>query len=655
MSVALLASVLASSPGMFVLGIDGMDPVILDRLVAEGRMPHFAELARAGSYQRLGTSTPPQSPVAWSSFVTGMNPGGHGIFDFVHRDPSTYHPISSATRPVAAEPWVLRAFGYVLPLDAEEPANNRSGTPFWDLLAERGIDVEVYRMPGNFPAPPSGAKVLAGMGTVDMRGGFGTYTWYTSRPVERDDPKGEIQLVTVHDHDLDGTGDTATGVLRGPPDLFRLEPGQTPKEHQYLTERVVFVLDPEFDAVLIRLDGQDVLLREGEWSGWVPVTYETLPGDLVTFDGIVRFYVKSLRPELAIYASPVNISPANPSQPISSPEDFAVELYEELGYFYTKGLPEQTDALKDGTFTDDDYLQQVGLVQRDTEAMLELALERFEPGGFTFMYVSDLDLQSHMLWRHRDPKYPDAPPHPACDPEIAHEHFHDLDEFYVNTDRLLKITRDALPEGTVLVVMSDHGFQPYTRSVHVNAWLRDHGYLVLKDGERTGQIVGGAVDWSETRAYALGFNGLYINTKGREAEGIVEYSEADALMDEISAGLKAWRDEDGTSIVVRMDKTAEAYSGPRTPEAPDLIIGYNVGYGGSDETTLGEITEPWIEDNTSRWSGNHLMSPDVVPGVILTTEKIEGDGYWLADLTATVLAHYGIDKPAGMVGRVMFR
>jgi predicted AlkP superfamily phosphohydrolase/phosphomutase len=654
-SALLLATVLASPPGMFILGIDGMDPVILDRLLAEGRMPNFAKLAEEGSYQELGTSTPPQSPVAWSSFVTGMNPGGHGIFDFLHRDPSTYHPISSATRPVEGEPWVLRAFGYVLPLDAPEPENNRTGTPFWDILASKGVDVEVYRMPGNFPAPPSPARVLAGMGVVDMRGGFGTYTWYTSEPVERDNPKGDIQLVTVQDHDLDGIGDTATGVLRGPPDLFHLEPGQTPKEHEYLTERVVFVLDPEFDTVLIRIDGQEVLLRQGEWSGWVPVTYETLPGDLVAFDGIVRFYAKSLRPKLEIYASPVNISPANPSQPISSPEEFAVELYERLGHYYTKGLPEQTDALKDGTFTDEDYLQQVGLVQADTEAMLKLAIERFEPGDFTFMYVSDLDLQSHMLWRHHDPKYPDAPPHPACDHEVAPAHSHDLDEFYVNTDRLLKLTRDALPDGTVLVVMSDHGFQPYTRKVHLNAWLRDNGYLVLKEGKRTGQIVSGAVDWSKTRAYALGFNGLYINRKGREGQGIVEPSAVDALSAEISEKLLAWRDEDGTEIVVRMDETAEAYTGPRTLEAPDLIVGYNVRYGGSDENTLGEITELLIEDNKSRWSGNHLMSPDVVPGVVLSTKKIEGEGFWLADLTATVLAHFGIEKPANMVGRVMFQ
>jgi predicted AlkP superfamily phosphohydrolase/phosphomutase len=287
--------------------------------------------------------------------------------------------------------------------------------------------------------------------------------------------------------------------------------------------------------------------------------------------------------------------------------------------------------------------------------MMRLALERFEPGDFTFMYVSDLDLQSHMLWRHHDPKHEDAPPHPAHDPEVGPAHAHDLEGFYVNADRLLAVAREALPPDTVLLVMSDHGFESYRRQVHLNAWLRDQGYLVLKDGQRTGSIAGGAVDWTRTRAYALGFNGLYLNVRGREAQGIVAPGDVNALLDEVSARLLAWRDPTGGApVVLRVDKSSDVYHGARVPEAPDLIVGYNAGYGGSDENTLGEVTELLIEDNKSRWSGNHLMAPEVVPGVVLTTAKIAGKGYWLPDLTATVLAHFGIERPATMVGRVMF-
>ena len=137
----------AGRPGVFIMGVDGVDPVILSRMIDEGQLPNFAKLAREGSYQELGTSNPPQSPVAWSNFVTGMNPGGHGIFDFVHRDPSNYHPVSSATPAPEEDASALHFFGYVIPLGGSDPGNNRGGTPWWDMLVEKEVDVEVIRIP----------------------------------------------------------------------------------------------------------------------------------------------------------------------------------------------------------------------------------------------------------------------------------------------------------------------------------------------------------------------------------------------------------------------------------------------------------------------------------------------------------------------------
>lgn len=678
MLTSLLTILTASAqPGVFVLGVDGMDPIILQRLIDDGKMPNFAALAETGTFQELGTSTPPQSPVAWSNFVTGMNPGGHGIFDFVHRDPATYHPISSATPPPGEPGDYLEVFDYIIPLAVDEVSNNRGGTPFWDILIDAGVDVEVYRIPGNYPTPPSQAHVLAGMGTVDMRGGYGTYTWYTSKPVEKDDPKGDVQLVTVQDYDLDGIPDTVSGVLRGPPDVFHLKPGQLPGASDYLTEQVTINIDPEEDIALIRVGDNDIVIEEGEWSDWVTVSFDALPAGMMAFDGTVRFYAKQLRPELEVYASPVNISPEDPSQPISSPDDFAEELYEELGFYYTQGMPEETDALKDGTFSDDDYIKQVALVQADTASMLSLALERFDPGDMSFVYVSDIDLQCHMLWRHGDPKYADAPEHPAYDPTTAPAHKHDIEGFYTSVDRLLGEVRSKLPEDTLLMVMSDHGFQPYTRKIHLNSWLREQGYLVMKDGAKTGHIVSGSVDWSKTVAYALGFNALYLNREGREAEGIVKPGEVDALLDRLVADLEAMTDPDSCPepeeleaddtgapapepcalkhVVHSVARTQQVYSGSRIDEAPDLIVGYDVGYGGSDENTLGEIVEAVIEDNTSRWSGNHLMAPEVVPGVLLINRPLPSDSHDLTDLTATLLDYYGLDKPSEMVGETILK
>lgn len=639
-------------PGVFVLGVDGMDPVITQRLIDEGKLPHIKALVAQGGFQALGTINPPQSPVAWSSFVTGLDPGGHGIYDFVHRDPAKYLPVSSATAPVHDTGSAIEIGGYYFPIGGETPANNRGGVPFWDLLHQRGVDVEVYRIPGNYPPPESDAKVLAGMGTVDMRGGYGVYTWFTDQPVpNRNEIKGDVQLVTVEDYDLDGTPDSVRASVKGPPDIFRLPPGQIPGDDDYLTAPVQFWLDPEADAVMIETAADTAVLREGEWSDWMTVSFDALPGGMMPFEAVVRFYAKELRPGFVVYASPVNISAASPAQPITTPDDFATDLYDLLGHYYTQGMPEETNALKDKLFTDDDYLSQVALVQEDTEEMLDLALARFQPGDFTFVYVSDVDLQCHMLWRHGDPKHLDAPHHPAYEPVSAEQHRLDIENFYRAVDHHVGRIQQMLPPDATLLVMSDHGFQPYTREVHLNSWLRDNGWLVMKDGKTEGQIALGDVDWSKTRAYNIGFNAIYLNVEGREAQGIVKPADADRVMDELSQALLGVTDpKDGRKVVRRMFKAKEVYAQTRIAEAPDLVIGYDAGYGNSDASTLGEIVPDWIGDNTSRWSGNHLMDPEVVPGVILSNRPIPAGSYDLLDVTTTVLSHYGVPNAPGMTG-----
>jgi predicted AlkP superfamily phosphohydrolase/phosphomutase len=393
-----------------------------------------------------------------------------------------------------------------------------------------------------------------------------------------------------------------------------------------------------------------VLIQQGEWSEWVELSFDMAPMGLMPVTGIVRFYAMELRPHFRLYASPVNISPKSPLAPITSPDDFVEEIYEGVGYFYTQGMPEEQEALKDGVFDEDDYLRQVRLVQEDTRRMLELALDRFQRGDATFVYFSDIDLQSHMLWRHGDPKQPRAPHHPAFDARAAAGHIGDIDKLYGDIDIALGEIRKKLPKDTLLIVMSDHGFQPFTRDVHLNAWLRDNGYLVMKPGKTTGYTFLDA-DWSKSRAFGLGFNGLYLNRKGRESQGIVEDAEADALMDELVQKLEAWRDpKNGEAVVLKMFRASEAYQGPRVAEGPDMIVGYNKGYGCSDESTLGEVTAETLSDNESRWSGSHLMAPELVPGILLINRKLGSSGHDLTDLTATLLSYYGIEKLPDMTG-----
>ncbi len=661
-------------PGVFILGVDGMDPVITQRLIDEGKLPNLAKLAKAGGFESLATVNPPQSPVAWSSFVTGMDPGGHGIFDFVHRDPKTYKPISSATPPSTDPTKAIEIGDTYFPISGGAVSNNRGGVPFWDLLEKAGVDTEIYRIPGNYPVPDSGAKTLSGMGTSDMRGGYGVYTWFTDKPIptkpDGSKLKGDIEVVTVEDFDGDGVVDNVHGTLKGPPDLFHIAPDAEITDNNYLTAGVTFWLDKDRTSIYIQAGDDTALVKEGEWSDWMKVSYEGLPHGVVSYDGMVRFYAKQLKPGagedpkgpgFAVYASPVNFVPSNPAQQISTPKTWSEDLSDILGNFYTQGMPEETNALKDGMFDDDDYIRQVALVQQDTRNMMELALARFKGdhdghGAMTFMYVSDIDLQCHMLWRHGDPKYADAPHHPAWEEKSAAKHKLDIEHMYEHVDSLAGDIIDNLPKGSSFLLMSDHGFQPYTRDVHLNTWLRDNGYLVMKAGKTTGSIPTDDVDWSKTKAYNIGFNAIYLNETGREGQGIVAPADADAVMKAISDKLLAQRDpKDGHVVVRKMARSKDIYSKQREAEAPDLIVGFDIGYGNSDQSTLGEIGTEELTDNTSRWSGNHLMDPDVVPGVIFSNEPLPpAGGYGLLDVTATVLKHFHVDPATGMTGKSIY-
>ena len=645
-------------PGVFVLGVDGIDSTIIRHMVDDGNLPNIEKLIGDGTFQLLGTSTPPQSPVAWSGFITGMNPGGHGIYDFVHRDPATYHPISSATPPPSEmeETDSVEIAGMYIPLGGGEILNNRGGVPFWDYLYAAGVDVEVYRIPGNYPTPASDAKVLGGMGTVDMRGGYGTYTWYTDEPIlDTSEIKGEVKLVTVQDNDLDGNPETVISTIEGPPDIFHLPPGQEPHDGDYLSARVTVTLDPENDVALVAVGDSKAVLVEGEWSPWLTVDFEALPAHAMDMVGAVRFYAKELRPGFQLYASPVQIWPEDPAQVISSPDDFATQIYDRIGGFYTQGLPEETNALKDKLFDDGDYLSQVALVQDETQAMLDMALDHFERGDMSFVYMSDLDLQCHMLWRHKDPKFAFAGRHPAYEPELAEDYAGAIFEIYEHVDRTIGRVREALPEDTVFIVMSDHGFGPQTRSFHLNAWLKEQGYLVMQEGKETGFLLTGDVDWSKTRAYGMGFNGLYLNLAGREAQGIVTGDDAGPLLREITRGLEGWIDPDnGRSGIYQVDAASDVYSGDRVADAPDLIIGYDIGYACSDESTLGEVTVAIVEDNTSRWSGNHLGAAELFPGTLLMDQKLTTTGHELTDLPVSILEHFGLPPGPGMVGESIF-
>jgi predicted AlkP superfamily phosphohydrolase/phosphomutase len=331
--------------------------------------------------------------------------------------------------------------------------------------------------------------------------------------------------------------------------------------------------------------------------------------------------------------------------PISEPTHYSADLAEQIGLYFTQGIPEDTNALSAGILDDGEFLEQARLVRDETMKMYDYELGRFHSGLFYF-YFGSIDQLQHMFWRTMDAK------HPAHDPASPYPHV--IDDAYREMDEALGKALRQLDDKTTLIVTSDHGFAPFYRAFSLNTWLKNNAYVSLTNFSE-GELLNN-VDWNNTRAYGLGFAGLYLNLKGREKYGVVEPGpQREALLKELQEKLLAIRDPaNGASVILRVYRTDEVYTGPFTREAPDLIIGYNRGYRASWETTLGKFPRELLRDNNEKWSGDHLVAPEVVPGVFLASKKIKTDTPALSDLAPSILAEFGVSKPGGMVGTCVF-
>jgi len=624
----------ADRPKVLVLGFDGMDPNIAEKLIAEGRMPNFATLKDRGGFSRLETSVPPQSPVAWSNFITGMNPGGHGIFDFIARDPATYMPFLSTTVTGEAKR-TIKLGKYVIPLSKGEVTLLRKGKAFWEILEEHDIPTVVLRMPSNFPPIGEKTRAISGMGTPDILGTYGTFSFYSSRPyVLSPETGGTIVVVSTFDNRVETK-------IMGPTNTFLAD---GPRAEIPMT----VYIDPDYPVVKIEAGGNALVLNEKEWSDWVPLSFKMMP--LVSVKGIVRFYLKSVRPDFELYMSPVQIDPAAPAMPISTPPGYSAELAGAIGRFYTQGIAEETWALNEGRIDEKEYLEQSEFVFEQSKRMLDYELDRYQ-WGLLYCYFSTTDCLQHMFWRATDPL------HPLYDPEVAARYGGTIEHYYCRMDSVLGHAIERVgPDATVLV-LSDHGFTAYRRNFHLNTWLYQNGYIALLDEYQgtSGEFFDN-VDWSGTRAYALGINGLYINQIGRERDGVVAPgAEKEALMDELVNRLTAISDpKTGERVIAEVYKAGDVFTGECAGEAPDMIVGYNSGFRGSWETALGKITRTLLTDNAKRWSGDHCMAKEVIPGVFFSSKRIGRPNPALYDLAPTILAEFGIEKPPEMIGSNLF-
>jgi predicted AlkP superfamily phosphohydrolase/phosphomutase len=642
--LSLVGSSLSAAPAkapvheknVVILGIDGMDPILLRRFVEKGRMPVFQKLMEEGSFSLLQSSTPPQSPVAWSSFITGMDPGGHGIFDYIGRDLKTYQPSFSLSH--IEEPGrTLRIGDWVIPVSAGKATLLRKGKAFWQMLDDHDVPYTISRIPSNFPPVACKGRTLAGLGTPDLVGSYGTFSFFT------DDPAfaslrvtgGEIYPVAVEK-------DKITAFLTGPENTLKVA-------RPVLKAPLVAYTDRANHAAKVVVGGTEIILKAGEWSPWLEVSFD-LVGPLRSLKGICRLYLKSIDPYFNLYVTPINMDPAHPALPLSTPPNYVTELFRKIGFFYTQGMPEDTKALEWGVFDDGEYIRQVRLVLDEQRRMLDCALDEHR-GGLLFFYISTLDLSQHMLWRNMDPE------HPAHTAEAA-VHADELENLYAEMDGIVDHVIKRIPPEATLIVMSDHGFSPYYRKFNLNTWLLENGYLELIDpAAMEASHLFGNVHWRRTRAYGVGFNGLFVNLRGREEKGTVRAgAEYEALLDEISTKLLSLKDPaTGQFPIKSVYRSSEIYHGAEARNAPDLIIGYRRGYRCSDQSVLGDFTKDVFSYNMDKWSGDHCMAPEEVPGIVVSNKTLRLKDPRLSDFAATILALFGIDvSEAPPTSRPMF-
>ncbi len=622
---------------LVILGLDGMEPSLVDRFMGEGKMPNLKRLKEMGSYRLLGTTTPPLSPVAWSSFLTGVNPGKHNIYDFLNSDRRTYLPNLSSVS-IHPPTRTLKLGRYTIPLNKPEIRLLRKGKPFWNTLGEHGIFTSVIRVPITFPPEKCRGVVLSAMCVPDLRGTQGLFSFYSTRPAGEERTGGEQHVVRRE-------GNEVRCELIGPDNSMKEGAGAM---------KVPFTVrigGKGRDATL-EIGDEKHPLKLGEYSDWITVVFKAGAG--VKVNGICRFMLISTEPEFELYVMPINLDPEKPAMPISYPAAYSTYLAKQFGSYATLGLAEDTWALNETLIDDDAFLEQCVSIDGEREQQFFDALDKTSRGLCVCVF-DGTDRIQHMFWRYLEKDHPAYPGNLHPDTYKANGHEKTIEDLYVRMDRLVGQTMKKVlngDDGTMLMVISDHGFSPFRRGIDLNRWLIENGYMKLNPDAKPGEKFLAGVDWANTRAYALGLAGMFINQKGREAKGIVEAGEETRrLKQEIIGKMNGLKDPaNGQVAIVKVRDKEEAYTGPYRETAPDLVIGYNRGYRVGWDTAIGRITASVFADNTKAWSGDHCIDPDLIPGILFCSHKVLSESPRLMDLGPTALDLFGVSVPENMDG-----
>ncbi len=717
---------------VIVLGFDGADYRLVRQYLEEGSLPNLDRLSRQGAFSSLQTTNPPQTPVSWSTFATGLNPGKTEIFDFLKRQKGSYFPtfamneerrtdfLFGARNPLVfgsilavitlllcvgvclgtgyrrlgiflASPGLALGAGLAgwfftaafLPTMRPDAVNNRQGESLWKITSRQGIPTQVIRVPVTFPAESGpDLTLLSGLGVPDIRGRVGTPSYYTSSP-DMDPGDNEFSLEIIR---LAARTGTLRSRIIGPSNKpffeYRVQmagegikdaaerrsarmKARSELEKRGVPERleipVEFTVHPETESCRIRVGTQIQDLRPGEWSDWLvfdfPVNW--LVDRLAPLRGIGRFRLMSLEPDLKIYLSPINFHPNTQPIPFSSPGGFAQELVDRFGLFKTIGWAIDTWTPTQRLAGDEFLLEDLYFTVDQYESMLEGLLEDHQRGLFiqVFMFT---DRIAHLFWRFLDPK------HPLYDPERAARYAPEVRKAYQRMDSIVGRVMERMGDRTLLIVCSDHGFSSFRRSVNYNTWLVRNGFMTLKS--RGGEVKTledlfdrgeffQNVDWSRTKAYAIGLGNLYINLAGREPAGVVLPGESyEEVREAIVRGLEGLVDgETGERPVSKVFRREEMYTGFDPTVVGDLRVGNAEGYRVSWQTALGGVPAKIFTPNLKPWSGDHCsLDPAEVPGILLSSVPLRATQPGMADLFPSVLQALGLEIPEGIDGKSVY-
>ena len=610
-----------------MLGFDGMDPRLVQKWIDEGKLPNMRKLAKLGSLQRLET-TPSPDASAWASFATGTNPGKHDIFDAIVRDTKTYHTAPGLFR---RDPPGFLLVGY-LPVVWQ---TLRRGTPFWVEAGRAGVRSSVLTVPLTFPPEevPHG-ELLAGWPLPDIEGAAGMFSYFATdlthaeRFTEsggRPDELGGIRNQLVFD------GDTAHASLFGPP----IDDGSG----GHVTLPFSIFWNRAGKTATITIGDSSVRLQEGEWSKWIHLIFR----EPVRTHGMAQLYLIRAGTALQLYVSPIHWDPENPPAPISSPASLAADLYERLGPYRTLGSAAATAGLDANVIDEKVFMDDV---YRAFDDRAQVILQRIDTHRWDLLVggVDSIDHVQHMMWRLTDPS------HPMYDRALAAKFGDAIERVYRRCDDLVGEVVSRVGPTTPIVIVSAYGVHSFKQSVHLNAWLEQEGFQIrraLRD-----------IDWSQTKAYALGFGQIYLNLKGREGSGIVAPgAEARAVEDDVAARLMALTDpKSGARVVQAVYRAAALYTGPYAGHAPDLQVGTADGYRVAPPQSLylNQATEV-LSANMKKWSGDHAsFDYKSIPGTLISSRPVLMADPRIVDIAPTVLRYFGVPIPKEIDGKALF-